>query len=255
MVWRRRGVVMDELLGKLNPLLRLAAISGVETAVKLHIRRGDDLNARDAGGATPLMLAAGRRRLGAVRLLLDAGANAALTDSAGRDALAYAKSSGCIEAIALLEEVLRSVEIAPRCEDQRPTYGQTEIATEHESATTNSIIPADDQASREVYSEVTHRAADASELFRKSSQVDENSSHESPGTTVADAGTERFVSTRIPPSRDPFVLGALITGANNRVAEEEPLDFDGEWEAEVEAVAPESDYAVADAVKLIHETI
>ena len=31
---------------KLNPLLRMATIAGVEVAVKLHIARGDDLDAR-----------------------------------------------------------------------------------------------------------------------------------------------------------------------------------------------------------------
>ena len=66
---------MDSPVSKLNPLLKLAAISGVETAIKLHIRRGDDLDARDRSGATPLILAAAKRRKGAVRLLLDAGVN------------------------------------------------------------------------------------------------------------------------------------------------------------------------------------
>ena len=74
---------MDSPVRKLNPLLRLAAISGVETAIKLHIRRGDDLDARDGSGATPLILAAGKRRKGAVRLLLDAGANPTLADRSG----------------------------------------------------------------------------------------------------------------------------------------------------------------------------
>ena len=35
---------MDSRVRKLNPLLRLAAISGVETAIKLHIRRGDEVD-------------------------------------------------------------------------------------------------------------------------------------------------------------------------------------------------------------------
>ena len=85
---------MDSPVRKLNPLLRLAAISGVETAIKLHIRRGDDLDARDGSGATPLILAAGKRRKGAVRLLLDAGADAGRTDHDGQTAAALARAAG-----------------------------------------------------------------------------------------------------------------------------------------------------------------
>jgi len=91
---------------KINPLLKLAAISGVETAIKLHIRRGDDLDARDGSGATPLILAAGKRRRGAVRLLLDAGADPTLADERGMDALAHAVKGGCLETVALLTEAL-----------------------------------------------------------------------------------------------------------------------------------------------------
>lgn len=91
---------------KLNPLLRMAAIAGVEVAIKLHIARGDDLDARDSGGATPLMLASARRKKGVVRLLLVAGANPELLDSEGRGAIVYAEKGGCLECIALLREAL-----------------------------------------------------------------------------------------------------------------------------------------------------
>nr|WP_199066538.1 ankyrin repeat domain-containing protein [Chromobacterium sp. ASV5] len=97
---------MNNPVRKLNPLLRLAAISGVETAIKVHIRRGDDLNARDGAGATPLILAAGRRRVGVVKLLLDAEANPALADQNGMDALAHALKTGCSETIAILTDAM-----------------------------------------------------------------------------------------------------------------------------------------------------
>jgi RNA polymerase primary sigma factor len=91
---------------KLNPLLRMATIAGVEVAVKLHIARGDNLDARDSGGATPLMLASARRKKGVVRLLLVAGANPELLDSEGRGVIVYAEKGGCPECIALLREAL-----------------------------------------------------------------------------------------------------------------------------------------------------
>ena len=80
---------LDSSMKKLNPLFRLAAISGVEAAISFHIRRGDDLNARDTNGATPLILAAARKNKGAIKLLIDAGANPPLVDAKGMDALAY----------------------------------------------------------------------------------------------------------------------------------------------------------------------
>ena len=46
----------------LNQLLRMAVMAGVESAVQIHIDRGDDLNARDASGMTPLMLSAARNK-------------------------------------------------------------------------------------------------------------------------------------------------------------------------------------------------
>jgi RNA polymerase primary sigma factor len=86
----------------------MATIAGVEVAVRLHITRGDDLDARDGGGCTPLMLAASRKKKGVVRLLLGAGASPALIDLEGLDALAYALKSGCSESISLLRDALVS---------------------------------------------------------------------------------------------------------------------------------------------------
>lgn len=110
-VFERDASILNVIPGKINPLLRLAAISGVETAVKLHIRRGDDLDAIDSAGATALMLAAGKKKAGVVRLLLESGANPALRDVDGRDALAYAKVAGCAETIELLTKAMPLVEV------------------------------------------------------------------------------------------------------------------------------------------------
>ena len=42
----------------LNKLLKIAVSNGVEAAIKLQIAKGDDLDARDDAGNTPLMIAA-----------------------------------------------------------------------------------------------------------------------------------------------------------------------------------------------------
>ena len=78
----------------LNPLLKMAALSGVLVAVRLHIRRGDDINATDDKGQTPLILAASRGHLETCRLLLEAGADPNVTDGEGHDALSFAISTG-----------------------------------------------------------------------------------------------------------------------------------------------------------------
>lgn len=86
----------------LNCLLKMAVLAGVETAVRMHVRRGDDLDARDGDGMTPLMLAASKNKAAICALLLESGADAFLTNTSGRDALEIAKASGAAEAAAVL---------------------------------------------------------------------------------------------------------------------------------------------------------
>lgn len=61
-------------------------MSGISRAVQVHIDRGDDLNARDSKGLTPLMLAAARNKDAICKLLLDAGADGSLQDPSGKTA-------------------------------------------------------------------------------------------------------------------------------------------------------------------------
>ena len=113
---------MDSPGRALNALLRMAVLAGVETAVRLHIRRGDDLNARDGSGLTPLMIAASKNKKDIVALLLSAGADSTLADPSGRDALAMAESSGALESAALLRKALESLtSSAPQSSVERST--------------------------------------------------------------------------------------------------------------------------------------
>lgn len=82
----------------MNRLLRMAVIAGVESSVRLHIERGDDVNSRDDKGLTPLMIAASRNKDLICRLLIDARANLDLCDPLGRDALSIAEGAGATEA-------------------------------------------------------------------------------------------------------------------------------------------------------------
>lgn len=67
--------------------------------MRLHLERGDDVNARDDQGMTLLMLSAARNNGRICRLLLDAGAESALLDSQGQDALSIATKAGASEAL------------------------------------------------------------------------------------------------------------------------------------------------------------
>ncbi|WP_428000215.1 sigma-70 family RNA polymerase sigma factor [Acidovorax sp.] len=78
-------------------------MAGVESAVQIHIDRGDNLNARDEKGQTPLMLSAARNKASICKLLLAAGADAGLLDPSGRDALGIARATGAHEAASAIE--------------------------------------------------------------------------------------------------------------------------------------------------------
>lgn len=87
----------------LSQFLRMAVMAGVESAVQIHIDRGDDLNARDASGMTPLMLAAARNKPAICMLLLSAGADHFLLDPSGRTALQIAIAAGADATAAILD--------------------------------------------------------------------------------------------------------------------------------------------------------
>lgn len=95
--------------GAIHPLLKMAAIGGVDSAIRLHIKRGADVNATDERGRSALMLAAQRGHARTCRLLLEAGADPAQMDSDGLDALAHAQPRRHAEVvIALLEHRSRT---------------------------------------------------------------------------------------------------------------------------------------------------
>ena len=90
----------------LNRLFKIAISNGVENAIKVHISRGDDLNARDEAGDTPLIIAVRKKQIKACRLLLESGADPLLQDSHGKNAAAIAFENGAFETGALIQSFL-----------------------------------------------------------------------------------------------------------------------------------------------------
>jgi RNA polymerase primary sigma factor len=111
----------------------MAVMAGVESAVQLHIHRGDDLNARDTNGMTPLMLSAARDKPAICKLLLSAGADHGLLDPSGKTALEIALAAGSDATAAILDAARAPL----------PGFPPSEIALEPEpdSASEPSLPP------------------------------------------------------------------------------------------------------------------
>lgn len=88
----------------LPSLLKLAVLSGAIAAVRMHARQGANINAVDADGRTPLMLAASRGHYEICHLLLESGADPWVRDLSGSTALDIATSSGYQAISALLRK-------------------------------------------------------------------------------------------------------------------------------------------------------
>ena len=70
--------------------------------VQVLLSAGAEVDARQPGWRTPLMLAAAKGNLPVVRALLEAGADPAAKDSDDRTALSLARANGHVEVVELL---------------------------------------------------------------------------------------------------------------------------------------------------------
>ncbi|UVL77958.1 sigma-70 family RNA polymerase sigma factor [Pseudomonas putida] len=236
-------------MNNLNPLLRIASIAGVEIAVKHHISRGDDINARDGKGATPLMLAAGRKKSGVVRLLLNARANPALSDATGRDALAYAEKAGCDECAALIRGALAdltSALVEGRVTQQASLREPSSAQIQEALLSGETISFSDPHDCRDEY------------VIEAAHSVDE-------GTTILSerASQESGLVSEVVVEDS---LASLTGGVGSPVKlSEPPVTFELEdsdlgwdiddWEVEPDAVAPAGDDSVVQEAQALHKVI
>lgn len=88
--------------------LHYAASNGHIAVIKLLLENYAYIDAESPNGSTPLMMASLYGGLGAVQLLLDEGADPLLKNQQGLTALDFAKSGNRVDAIKLLDQIIRS---------------------------------------------------------------------------------------------------------------------------------------------------
>jgi uncharacterized protein len=84
--------------------LHVAAASGDIPALRAAIADGADVDARDATGRTPLLVATRARQTEAFRVLLDAGADVDLQDALLDNPFLYAGAEGILDILRLANE-------------------------------------------------------------------------------------------------------------------------------------------------------
>jgi RNA polymerase primary sigma factor len=98
----------------LGRIFKVSVAAGIESAVRLHILRGDNLEARDEAGRTPLLIAAAKNRAAICKTLLEAGADPLAMDTNGQDALSLAVAHGSLEATSVIKLFLEQMTNLPR---------------------------------------------------------------------------------------------------------------------------------------------
>jgi RNA polymerase primary sigma factor len=205
----------------LNRFFKMAVVTGVEGSVRLHIDRGDDLNARDDKGLTPLMLAAHRNKARICRLLLDAGADRQSLDPLGRNAHAIAVASGSSDAAAVLAVTATPL---PALEYLPNNVGQPESFGANQSPDISKTSFPDLQTG-------THQRVE----LAPNDHIFE---------TPSFANQDDFIQKVVSPPNEPVQYAELssITAPNPDFIDDTESVFDlSAWEAEVELAPPEGD--------------
>ena len=221
----------------LSRFLRMAIVAGVESAVQVHINRGDNLDARDDRGQTPLMISAARNKAAICKLLLAAGADANLLDPSGRNALGIARAVGALEAAAVIEVVCAPLALSPdedgNCEVAPASAGEQETRTSDD-------LPASRQA------EASHEERD--QRSTPSPPLERVANSDSAPGTESDPGDDRDgddfdltgweVDEDQPvPAGDP-TLSVAAGAIQCAITAHQPIDTSAEWD-DFEAFLPE----------------
>jgi RNA polymerase primary sigma factor len=214
---------------QLNRLLKMAVVTGVENAVSIHIQRGDNLNARDDKGQTPLMLSAARNKAYICKLLLDAGANADLLDPVGRSALNIALAAGATDAASAIEsacppQTLQDDVVYEACAsspDAQLAQAANDTLANHKAAA------GPDQPAEQLSDILEHFSATAPAIDWEI------------GSDGADFDLAGWIAEEeLPPPEGDPTLSATAFEIQSAISEHEPFDTSADWEG-FESLLPE----------------
>jgi RNA polymerase primary sigma factor len=246
---------VSQLKPTLSSFFRMAIFAGVESAVRIHIERGDNLNARDAGGQTPLMLAAARSKPHICKLLLDAGADPLLTDPNGNSALFIANAAGAHEVVSLLEPAFSNEHHAVSADDAVP-FPRNEMPA-NDDAISIAESDLDETPFRPATPDAAATAPPLHEITESDLALDTPApDHENDigwpaapipnfvdlidfdedGVTLDLSGWEAEADLSTPDG-DPNVL-ATASEVQNAISEHSPIDISADWD-DFEAFLPE----------------
>lgn len=204
-------------------LLRMAVLAGVQKAVHLRIRVGDDVNATDAKGRTPLMLAASKGHIKICTLLLECGADPLVMDASCETALAAANRCGHTELATLLREHIAAA--SDPCTD-----GVARLSPSPEFADDNPCFPtAPPNAIAEELPVLTVDVAAAVD-DRACQTPDDNE-------TFDLSGWETDEDQPLP--EHDSECAALTAALQDRIAAHVPIDTDADWTS-IDICLPES---------------
>lgn len=203
----------------MSRFLRMAVVAGVESAVQIHIDRGDDLNARDNKGQTPLMLSAARDKATVCKLLLAAGANAGLLDPCGRSALGIAQAAGALEAASAIEAACipqtTSLGEGGYCEPEHVTPDRQDAQTANDPPATLLAEAAPVQPTSIHELEVS-----------TTPEMDWSSAEDGDGFDLTGWEAEE---NQPPPESDPSLSVAAFE-IQNAINEHQPIDTSADWD-------------------------
>ncbi|WP_081353854.1 RNA polymerase sigma factor RpoD [Nitrosospira multiformis] len=100
----------------------MSVLAGDLPAVKLHIRRGENVNSKDDKGRSPLTLAVSKGHVEICKILLEAGADVRERDDEGNDALSIAIGSGFVGLALILTEHQERALAQYSAEEQHKKY-------------------------------------------------------------------------------------------------------------------------------------
>lgn len=209
-------------------LFRMAVLGGVEAAVRLHVERGDNLEARDERGLTPLMLAASKNRSSVCRILLEAGADAFAVDPSGRNALDIAMAAEADEAARVIEShICRSDTESSKSNPEHQAIGTStaqmpETGLVPAALDSASLMSGMDSVADEPVSNGRHQNQMLEGLASPNSEfIDDYTSFDISGWEAEEPS--------LPPPESPSILTWQIE-TQKVIATHAPLDDSADWE-------------------------